>query len=42
MTDFSELLESGRLKRGRFSEKQVSNSLRLAERDLKVAAEAAS
>ena len=34
MTDYSKLLDEGRVKRGRFSRKQVADCLRIAERDL--------
>jgi uncharacterized protein (UPF0332 family) len=37
MTDYSELLNAGRIKRGRFSRKQVQNCLRIAERDIQTA-----
>jgi len=34
MTSYSELLDEGRVKRGRFSKKQVEDSLHIARRDL--------
>jgi len=39
MTDYSELLEAGRVKQGRFSHQQVTDCLRIARRDLQVAAD---
>lgn len=38
MTDYSELLDDGRIKHGRFARKQVEDCLRIAERDLATAA----
>lgn len=38
MTDYSELLNDGRIKRGRFSGTQVEDCLRIARRDLTTAA----
>lgn len=38
MTDYSELLDTGRIERGRFSRRQVEDCLRLARRDLETAA----
>src|SRR3989304_2498095 len=35
MTDFSDLLDAGRLKRGRFANRQVDDCLGIARRDLK-------
>ncbi len=37
MTDYSELLDAGRIKRGRFARRQVEDCLRLARRDLATA-----
>ncbi|MCK4283625.1 MAG: HEPN domain-containing protein [Candidatus Brocadiae bacterium] len=37
MIDYSELLSEGRIKRGRFSRKQVRDSLEIAKRDLETA-----
>jgi len=37
MTDYSELLEAGRIRRGRFSRAQVDNCLQIAERDIETA-----
>jgi uncharacterized protein (UPF0332 family) len=37
MTDYSGLLEEGRIKQGRFSRKQVEDCLQIAERDIKTA-----
>ena len=37
MTDFSELLDAGRIQRGRFSREQAKNCLRLARRDIETA-----
>lgn len=37
MTDYSELLEAGRVKRGRFSRQQVDSCLQIGRRDLKTA-----
>lgn len=37
MTDYSSLLSEGRIKRGRFSRKQVEDCLEIARRDLKTA-----
>jgi uncharacterized protein (UPF0332 family) len=37
MTDYSELLSAGRIKRGRFSRKQVQDCLQIAERDIQTA-----
>ncbi|MFC1543791.1 HEPN domain-containing protein [Gemmatimonadota bacterium] len=39
MTDYSNLLEEGRIKRGTFSGKQVEDCLEIADRDLKAARE---
>ncbi len=41
MTDYSELLEDGRIKRGRFSRKQVEDRIEIARRDLETAEEIA-
>ncbi|MFQ5895201.1 MAG: HEPN domain-containing protein [Nitrospinota bacterium] len=38
MTGYSDLLDEGRVKRGRFSRKQVEDCLRIARRDLRTAA----
>ncbi len=37
MTDYSRLLSEGRVKRGRFSRKQVEDCLEIARRDLETA-----
>jgi uncharacterized protein (UPF0332 family) len=37
MTDYSELVDQGRIKRGRFARRQVEDCLRLARRDLETA-----
>lgn len=37
MTDYSELLDGGRVKRGRFARRQVENCLAIARRDLETA-----
>ena len=37
MTDYSELLDQGRVKQGRFGEGQVEDCLRIARRDLETA-----
>ncbi|MCD6416725.1 MAG: HEPN domain-containing protein [Planctomycetes bacterium] len=37
MTDYSRLLDEGRVKRGRFSRRQVSDCLRIARRDVQTA-----
>ncbi len=37
MTDYSELLDAGRVKRGRFARKQVEDCLNIAGRDLETA-----
>ena len=37
MTDYSELLDEGRIKPGRFSKKQVEDCLKIAGRDLETA-----
>lgn len=37
MTDYSELLDEGRVRQGRFSRRQVDDCLRIAQRDLKTA-----
>ena len=41
MTDYSELLDAGRVKRGRFSRKQVEDRVQIARRDLETAEEIA-
>ena len=41
MTDYSELLDAGRVKRGRFSRKQVEDRVQIARRDLETAGEIA-
>jgi len=38
VTSYSELVDDGRIQRGRFSQKQVEDCLRIAERDLATAA----
>ncbi len=38
MTDYSKLLEAGRIKRGQFSRAQVEDCLQIAERDIETAA----
>jgi len=38
MTDYSELINAGRIKAGRFAGGQVEDCLRLARRDLETAA----
>ncbi len=37
MTDYSELVDAGRIKRGRFARRQVEDCLRIARRDLETA-----
>jgi uncharacterized protein (UPF0332 family) len=37
MTDYSELLNTGRVKRGRFARRQVEDCLRIARRDVETA-----
>lgn len=37
MTDYSELLDQGRVKQGRFARQQVEDCLRIARRDLETA-----
>jgi uncharacterized protein (UPF0332 family) len=37
MTDYSELLDQGRVKRGQFARRQVEDCLRIARRDLETA-----
>jgi len=37
MTDYSELLKEGRIRRGRFSRDQAENCLKLASRDIETA-----
>jgi len=39
MTDYSELLDAGRIKRGRFSREQVEDRLGIARRDLAASGE---
>ncbi len=41
MTDYSELLDDGRIKRGRFSRKQAEDRIEIARRDLETAEEIA-
>jgi hypothetical protein len=37
MTNYSELLDAGRMKRGRFAQRQVQECLRIARRDVETA-----